>query len=80
MEVALATWRLETPKKQREMKLDTSLDQDDGGSSRWTYVTKTKIITGTPDDKLANVKKINENPRSDTQLIRAKTKESMMTY
>jgi len=79
MEVALATCRLETPKKQREVELDTSLEHDDDGSRRWTYVTKTKIIAGTPDDKLANVKKVNKNPRSDTQLIRAKTKESMMT-
>ena len=75
----MATWRLETPKKQREVEPDTSLDHDDDGSSRWTNVTKTKIIAGTPDDQLANVKKINKNPRSDTQLIRAKTKESMIT-
>jgi len=79
MEVALATWRLEAPKKQREIELDTSLDHDDEGSSRWTYITETKIIAGTPDDKLANVKKINKNPRSDTQLIRAKPKERMPT-
>ena len=69
MEVALATWRLEAPKKQREIELDTSLDYYDDGSSRWTYVTKTKIIAGTPDDKLANIEEINKNPRSYTQLI-----------
>ena len=75
--VTLATGRLKTMEKQRQVEPQTRLNplQDCNGTR--TNRTKTEIIPGHPDGEFADIKSINKEARDTQKLILRETKPNM---
>lgn len=79
MKIPFPARRLKPFEEQREVKPYLQLHLGDNGCGTRANVTKTEVIPGLPDEELANIEKINKDAGSDPQLIRSKTKKSMLT-
>ena len=79
VEEATTAGRLKSLEKDRQMESQTRLYPSDHHSSARTNSTKTKVITGLPDEIFTKVQQIHKDSGSDNQLVRAEAEENMPT-